>query len=107
MADSLAGRLQLSERKPGNHFTPEDRTSLLLTSRPPWADAVSSGQMFVCTAVAQTAYPRQTGVCFSEWWDPGNVGTTVVVAAMMWFEVNDGAFIQMDSEAFSKLDRVT
>ena len=41
-----------------------------------------------------------------EWWDPGNAGTMVVVAAMMWFEINDTAFIQMDSEAFYKLDRV-
>lgn len=106
MADSLASRLQLSERKPGNRFTPKDRTSLLLTSRPPWADAVSSGEMFVCTAVSQTEYPRHSWVCFLEWWDPGNAGTMVVVAAMMWFEINDTAFIQMDSEAFYKLDRV-
>ena len=106
MADSLASRFQLSESKPGNRFTPEDRTSLLLTSRPPWADAVSSGEMFVCTAVSKTEHPRQSWVCFSEWWDPGNVGTTVVVAAMMWFEINDTAFIQMDSEAFYKLEGV-
>ena len=106
MADSLASRLQLSESKPGNRFTPEDRTSLLLTSRPPWEDAVSSGEMFVCTAVSHTEHPRQSWVCFSEWWDPGNVGTTVVVAAMMWFEINDTAFIQMDSEALYKLDGV-
>ena len=104
MADSLAGRLRLSKSKPGSRFTPEDCTSLLFTSRPPWADAVSSGD--VCTAVAQTEYPRQSWVRFSEWWHPRNVGTAVVVAAMMLFEINDAAFIQMGSEAFYKLDRV-